>query len=186
MNNFFQTYPDKSVVLEDKEFSPTLPPINLHYTVFARYDSYDEYGCSSGRAVYVTHDKQDAFDVWDQMNKCDTALIAARWNNWEEPSSEEYWGVRRGCVTEYNSLQEAWASPEVGASDDIDWSDNCVQHAPSGPILAAWLRDSHPANVSLTEQPEGRDITPPHPVFQGPGLPPVQGPEQFFDWTFVA
>ena len=167
---FFHTYPDISIV-DDGE---PVADYNPHYTVFARYDAWNEYDCSSGRAVYVTHDKQDALDTWDEMNRQEWECAAADFNHTEPPSDEEYYRVRRGCITEYNSLEEAWASVEVAASDDISCSEPCEQYAPRGPIMAAWLRGGvNPSSASVASRPEGRRITPPEPVFQGPKCPPI-------------
>ena len=179
---FFHTYPD--AIITDEDLQPVVD-YTRHYTVFARYDAWDEYGCSSGRAVYVTNDKQDALDVWDKMNSDDLESQAADFNHTEQPSDDHYYGVRRGGITEYRSLEEAWASPEVAASDNIDWAEECAQYAPSGPIMAAWLRGGHsPAQITMDQYPVGLDITPPEPVFQGPVCPPVQGPEEYYGLCF--
>ena len=83
---------------------------SVFYTVFARYDAcrpdcdggsyYD-----SGRAVYVTEDWYDANNVW------------SLWNSHEGETDDDWFSVRRGCVEEYETLDDAWSSPAVAAAD---------------------------------------------------------------------
>ena len=83
----------------------------VFYSVFARYDSYSaEYGCESGRTVYVTDSLDDANSTW------------ARWNDQSDCDPDYYWGVRRGGVDSYPTLSDVYQSRAVAAAEEFDCS----------------------------------------------------------------
>ena len=68
------------------------------YTAFARYDSYDEYGCDSGRVVYITDTLADAERQMAEWTEGYTGV--------DEDGNEYAWRIRRGGTDEWTSWRE--------------------------------------------------------------------------------
>jgi len=95
----------------------------MFYVVFARYDASFDDGdggsfCDSGRTCYITDDALDAERCWTY------------WNDDPDSTDDLWFSVRRGGITSYPTLVDAWTSDPCSASTEHDCRTGCEDPTP--------------------------------------------------------